>query len=385
MKYKNRPWAEINVENLRENFRNIKSLTKEGTKVCAVVKANAYGHGSVQVAKILIEEGADYLAVASEGEAIELRQAGIKTPILCLGFVPEVVYEEAIANELDITIYSLDAAEKLSKEAVRLGKNARVHIKLDTGMSRLGFQVEDASVDAIEKIVGMPGIELVGVFTHFAKADEKDKTFTEHQYDGYMKIVSEVEKRGVKIQIKHVCNSAGTMDMPQYHMDMVRPGIILYGLYPSDEVMKERLELKPVMTFKASVSHVKDLEAGRGIGYGLRYVTEKTTRVATMPIGYADGFTRMLSGKVSVKVNGTVVPVIGNICMDQSMLNVDAVETKVGDEVVIFGEDIDARVERIAQALGTINYEIVCMVARRIPRVYMEKNTVLQVVDYLVE
>lgn len=385
MKYKNRPWAEINVENLRENFRNIKSLTKEGTKVCAVVKANAYGHGSVQVAKILIEEGADYLAVASEGEAIELRQAGIKTPILCLGFVPEVVYEEAIANELDITIYSLDAAEKLSKEAVRLGKNARVHIKLDTGMSRLGFQIEDATVDAIEKIAGMPGIELVGVFTHFAKADEKDKTFTEHQYDGYMKIVSEVEKRGVKIQIKHVCNSAGTMDMPQYHMDMVRPGIILYGLYPSDEVMKERLELKPVMTFKASVSHVKDLEAGRGIGYGLRYVTEKTTRVATMPIGYADGFTRMLSGKVSVKVNGTVVPVIGNICMDQSMLNVDAVEVKVGDEVIIFGEDIDARVERIAQALGTINYEIVCMVARRIPRVYMEKNTVLQVVDYLVE
>lgn len=385
MKYKNRPWAEINVENLRENFRNIKSLTKEGTKVCAVVKANAYGHGSVQVAKILIEEGADYLAVASEGEAIELRQAGIKTPILCLGYVPEVVYEEAIANELDITIYSLEAAEKLSKEAVRLGKNARVHIKLDTGMSRLGFQVEEATVDAIEKIAGMPGIELVGVFTHFAKADEKDKTFTEHQYSGYMKIVSEVEKRGVKIQIKHVCNSAGTMDMPQYHMDMVRPGIILYGLYPSDEVMKERLALKPVMTFKASVSHVKDLEAGRGIGYGLRYVTDKTTRIATMPIGYADGFTRMLSGKISVKVNGTIVPVVGNICMDQSMLNVDAVETKVGDEVIIFGEDSDARVERLAQALGTINYEIVCMVARRIPRVYMEKNTVLQVVDYLVK
>ncbi|MZQ75932.1 MAG: alanine racemase [Peptoclostridium sp.] len=385
MKYKNRPWAEINVENLRENFRNIKSLTKEGTKVCAVVKANAYGHGSVQVAKILIEEGADYLAVASEGEAIELRQAGIKTPILCLGYVPEVVYEEAIANELDITIYSLEAAEKLSKEAVRLGKNARVHIKLDTGMSRLGFQVEDATVDAIEKIAGMSGIELVGVFTHFAKADEKDKTFTEYQYSGYMKIVSEVEKRGVKIQIKHVCNSAGTMDMPQYHMDMVRPGIILYGLYPSDEVMKERLALKPVMTFKASVSHVKDLEAGRGIGYGLRYVTDKTTRIATMPIGYADGFTRMLSGKISVKVNGTIVPVVGNICMDQSMLNVDAVETKVGDEVIIFGEDSDARVERLAQALGTINYEIVCMVARRIPRVYMEKNTVLQVVDYLVK
>lgn len=385
MKYKNRPWAEINVENLRENFRNIKSLTKEGTKVCAVVKANAYGHGSVQVAKILIEEGADYLAVASEGEGIELRQAGIKTPILCLGYVPEVVYEEAIANELDITIYSLEAAEKLSKEAVRLGKNARVHIKLDTGMSRLGFQVEDATADAIENIAGMPGIELVGVFTHFAKADEKDKTFTDHQYSGYMKIVSEVEKRGIQIPIKHVCNSAGTMDMPQYHMDMVRPGIILYGLYPSDEVMKERLALKPVMTFKASVSHVKDLEAGRGIGYGLRYVTDKTTRIATMPIGYADGFTRMLSGKISVKVNGTIVPVVGNICMDQSMLNVDAVETKVGDEVIIFGEDSDARVERLAQALGTINYEIVCMVARRIPRVYLEKNTVLQVVDYLVK
>lgn len=385
MKYKNRPWAEINVENLRENFRNIKSLTKEGTKVCAVVKANAYGHGSVQVAKILIEEGADYLAVASEGEGIELRQAGIKTPILCLGYVPEVVYEEAIANELDITIYSLEAAEKLSKEAVRLGKNARVHIKLDTGMSRLGFQVEDATADAIENIAGMPGIELVGVFTHFAKADEKDKTFTEHQYSGYMKIVSEVEKRGIQIPIKHVCNSAGTMDMPQYHMDMVRPGIILYGLYPSDEVMKERLALKPVMTFKASVSHVKYLEAGRGIGYGLRYVTDKTTRIATMPIGYADGFTRMLSGKISVKVNGTIVPVVGNICMDQSMLNVDAVETKVGDEVIIFGEDSDARVERLAQALGTINYEIVCMVARRIPRVYLEKNTVLQVVDYLVK
>ena len=385
MKYTSRPWAEINLDNLRENFKNIKGLTKEGTKTCGVVKANAYGHGSIQVAQTLVEEGADYLAVANVNEALELRSAGISVPLMCLGYMPEITYEDAISNDIDLTMYSVEAAKKLNSEAVRLGRKAKIHIKIDTGMSRLGFQVEEETIDAIEEISKLENVEIVGLFTHFAKADEKDKTFTQKQYEGYMHIANGVESRGIKIPIKHVCNSAATMDIPEYHMDMVRPGIILYGHYPSDEVMKERLPLKPVMTLKTSVSHIKDLEAGRGIGYGLKYVTDHMTKIATMPIGYADGFTRMLSAKVSVKVNGDIVPVVGNICMDQAMLNIDGVEANVGDEVIIFGEDEDVRAERLADALGTINYEIVCMVARRIPRVYMAENKVLHVVDYLVK
>lgn len=384
--YKTRPtWAEINISNLRENFRNIKKLLKEDTKICGVVKANAYGHGSVQIAKILVEEGADYLAVATLEECLELRDNGIKLPLLCLGYIPEKDLEIVLDKDIDMTIYSYEIAQKLSEISLNYNKNANIHIKLDTGMSRLGFQTEESSVDSIEKIYNLPNINIIGIYTHFALADEKDKSFTHSQFEKFMYIVNSLEDRGIKVPIKHVCNSAGIIDFPQYHLDMVRSGIILYGHYPSDDVKKELLPLKPLMTLKTSISHIKTLEPNRGISYGLKYTTTNYSKIATIPIGYADGFTRMLSGNANVKIEEVLVPVIGRICMDQCMLNVDDLEINVGDEVKIFGEDVDIRIERFANMLGTINYELLCMISRRVPRVYLEGNRVLQILDYLIK
>ncbi len=386
MLHKKRPtWAEININNLRENFRNIKKLLKEDTKICGVIKANAYGHGSLQVARTLIEEGVDYLAVATLEEAIELRNNKIDKPILCLGYIKEEDFDEALEKDIEITIYSYEAAERLSEKSVSLKKQSNIHIKLDTGMSRLGFQIEDKSVDEIERIYNLPNVNIVGIYTHFALADEKDKSFTQSQFEKFMYIVKKLEERSIPIPIKHVCNSAGIMDCPQYHLNMVRSGIILYGHYPSDDVKKEILPLKPVMTLKSTISHVKTLPPGRGISYGQKYETSEYTQIATLPIGYADGFTRMLSGKAEVKIENHLVPVVGRICMDQCMIKVQDINVNVGDEVKIFGEDDDIKIERFAEALGTINYEMLCMVSRRIPRVYMEGNRVLHVVDYLIK
>ncbi|SHH48423.1 alanine racemase [Tepidibacter thalassicus] len=378
-------WAEINIDNLKENYRNIKKLLKEDTKICGVVKANAYGHGSVQIAKALIEEGVDYLAVATLKEALELRNNYIKKPILCLGYIQECDFKLALENDIDITIYSYESAQKLNNTASKNKKTANIHIKLDTGMSRLGFQIEDKSVYYIEKIYNFPNINVVGIYSHFAMADEKDKTFTNMQFKKFEYITNKLEDKGIKIPIKHICNSAGIIDCPNYHLDMVRSGIILYGHYPSNEVKKELINLKPVMTLKTKISHLKILEPGRGISYGQKYKTRDYTKIATIPIGYADGFTRMLGENANVKVKDKLVPVVGRICMDQCMINVNDLDVNIGDEVKIFGEDSDIRIERFSDALNTINYELLCMISRRVPRVYLEGNRVLQTLDYLVK
>ncbi|MEJ8553952.1 alanine racemase [Tepidibacter sp. Z1-5] len=386
MSYKTRAtWAEINIENLKQNYKNIKKLLKEDTKICGVVKANAYGHGSVQIAKALVGEGVDYLAVATLEEGLELRNNDIKLPILCLGYIQENCFDLAVENDIDITIYTNELAQSLNKVSQQKNKKARVHIKLDTGMSRLGFQINDESVDSIESICEYSNLDVVGIYSHFAKADEKDKTFTNMQFDKYTYIINKLENRGIKIPIKHICNSAGIMDCPEYHLDMVRSGIILYGHYPSDDVMKDRIDLKPVMTLKTTISNVKTVEPNIGISYGQKYRTNDFAKIATVPIGYADGFTRMLNQNANMKIKDKLVPVVGRICMDQCMLRIDGLDVSIGDEVKIFGEDSDIKIERLADSLNTINYEVLCMISRRIPRVYLEGNRVLHILDYLIK
>ncbi|WFD10633.1 alanine racemase [Tepidibacter hydrothermalis] len=386
MSYKKRAtWAEINIGNLKQNYKNIKKLLKEDTKICGVIKANAYGHGSVQIAKTLEEEGVDYLAIATLEEGIELRNNDIKSPILCLGYIQENCFDLAVEKDIDITIYKNESAQSLNKISKQKNKKARVHIKLDTGMSRLGFQINDESVDTIESICGYSNLDVVGIYSHFAMADEKDKTFTNRQFDKYTYIINKLENRGIKIPIKHICNSAGIMDCPEYHLDMVRSGIILYGHYPSEDVMKDRIDLKPVMTLKTTVSNIKTINPNTGISYGQKYIADDFAKIATVPIGYADGFTRMLNQNANMKIKDKLVPVVGRICMDQCMIRVDGLDVEIGDEVEIFGEDANTKIERLADSLNTINYEVLCMISRRIPRVYLEGNRVLHILDYLIK
>lgn len=375
--------AEINIDNLKSNFDNIRALLKKETKLCAIIKANGYGHGAVRLAKIYEEQGADYFGVATCEEALELRQAGIKTPVMCLGYVPENRFEDMIENHIDITLYSVEKALLLSEKAVRSGKEANIHIKLDSGMSRLGFQCNDETVDAIMAISRLDKINIIGVFTHFALADDKSPDYTIKQFENYMRVVSALEEKGLEIPIKHVCNSAGVMMFPDYHLDMVRPGIILYGHYPSEDVDKSVIELRPAMSLKTEISHVKELEEGRGVSYGHKYITGGNEVIATLPVGYADGFTRMLSGKADVMIDGRIVPVVGRICMDQSMIKVDS-SAKAGDQVTIFSDQPGLAIERFADALDTINYELLCMVQRRVPRVYLEKGEITGIEDYLI-
>ena len=377
-------WAEINLDNINFNLNNIKKLLKEDTKICTVLKANAYGHGSVEIAKFLENKNVDYFAVARLEEAIELRENNIKMPILCLGFVPEESLEYAIKNNITLTIYSLETAKKLNDISEKIGVNAKIHIKIDTGMSRIGFEVNEESIDQIIKIANLKNLYIEGIYTHFAKSDEIDKDFTYKQVNRFKFIIDNIEKKGINIPIKHVSNSAAIMDLPNLNFNMVRCGIVLYGCYPSDEVIKDRLQLKPAMTLKTRVSHIKELKEGTGISYGLRYKTRKQEKIATIPIGYADGFTRMQNNP-KVSINNEVFNVVGRICMDQCMVRIDKdIDIKIGDEVIIFGES-NISADDIAKDLGTINYEILCMVSRRVDRIYKERNVILQADSYLVK
>ena len=377
-------WAEIDLDNINFNLNNIKKLLKEDTKICTVLKANAYGHGSVEIAKFLENKNVDYFAVARLEEAIELRENNIKMPILCLGFVPEESLEYAIKNNITLTIYSLETAKKLNDISEKIGVNANIHIKIDTGMSRIGFEVNEESIDQIIKIANLKNLYIEGIYTHFAKSDEIDKDFTYKQVNRFKFIIDNIEKKGINIPIKHVSNSAAIMDLPNLNFNMVRCGIVLYGCYPSDEVIKDRLQLKPAMTLKTRVSHIKELKEGTGISYGLRYKTRKQEKIATIPIGYADGFTRMQNNP-KVSINNEVFNVVGRICMDQCMVRIDKdIDIKIGDEVIIFGES-NISADDIAKDLGTINYEILCMVSRRVDRIYKERNVILQADSYLVK
>jgi len=380
-------WAEINLDNLAHNIREIKKIVKEGTLITAVVKANAYGHGSIEAAKTFLKNGADRLAVATLSEAIELRKANIDVPILILGYTPPNQYSLAVEYDITLAMYNYDNALELSNIAASLGKTGTIHIKIDSGMGRIGFLPKDESIDEIINISKLPNIYIEGIFTHFATADEKDKTYTKIQYDRFSTVVKKLEERGLSIPIKHVSNSAAIIDFPEYNLDMVRPGIILYGYYPSNDVNKDRIKLKPAMTLRARISHLKTVPKETGISYGQIFVTERESKIATIPIGYADGFTRMLTSKAEAFIKGKRVPVVGRICMDQCMLDVTEVEdVKVGDEVVLLGyEEGYPDADEIGGKLNTISYEVLCMVGRRVPRVYVNDGNIVDIKDYLLD
>lgn len=377
----------MDLDALSHNMREIRRLSDKDALVTAVIKADGYGHGAKKIAQTLLDNGADRFAVAVLDEGIELRKAGFEVPILILGFTDEERSEEIISYNLEQAVYSWDLAEEISKEAVRQKKIAKIHIKVDTGMGRIGLKPDKDSVQLIKKISRLPNIVIEGIFTHFAVADTLDKAYTEGQFEKFRWICQELEKENVRINLKHCGNSATIIDLPGMHLNMVRAGIILYGLKPSDEVMLDKIELKQVMSLKVRISHVKEIEAGQSVSYGRKFIASKRSKIASLPIGYADGFTRMLSGKAEALVKGCRVPVVGRICMDQCMIDVTGIEdVKVGDEVVLFGKQGEGfiSIDELAEKLDTINYEIVCMIGKRVPRVYIKNGKVVDVHNYLI-
>lgn len=365
--------AVIDLDAICHNIKEVKRIVGPDVKVMPVIKADGYGHGSVPVAKALNEIGVDAFAVAIIEEGITLRNNGIRQPILILGYTSEYQYSSLIQYEIEPTVFCYEMAESLSKIAQALGKDAKVHIKVDTGMNRIGFQPTEESAEIIEKIAYLPNIKIQGIFTHFACADEADKTSAvkqKNKFDGFVKKLSD---RGIEIPVKHVSNSAAIIDLRTYQLDMVRSGIITYGLYPSKEVSRKVLDLKPAMTLKTHIVHVKEVEAGEGISYNHTYVTDKKTKIATIPVGYADGYPRLLSSRGRVLIRGQYAPIIGRICMDQFMVDVTEIEgVSVMDEVTLVGKDgnCEITVEEVAELAGTINYEFICGIGKRVPRVY---------------
>ena len=377
---------EINLDNIAHNFLEIKRAIDDKTKIMAIVKANSYGHGSVNCAKTFIENGADCLGVSTLSEGIELRRANINSKILLLSYTPRANYDELLKYDLTQTIYNYEDAKILSDVALKMNKMAIIHVKIDTGMTRLGFLPNEESFNQILKISQLSNIHIEGIYSHFVMADEADKTYSREQYEKFIWSVSVLSDMGIDTGIRHISSSAAIIDLPEYNLDMVRPGIILYGHYPSNEVDKDKLSLRPTMTLKASISNIKQVSTGTGISYNHIFKTQRDSVIATLPIGYADGISRRFIGKGSVFVKNQCVPILGKICMDQMMIDVtDIPEVKIGDEVVLFGyENKDyPSIELLAEILGTINYEVFCSIGRRIPRVYIKKDKVIDTVDYL--
>ena len=382
-----RAWAEVNLDAIAHNVREIKKLLKPETKIMGVVKADGYGHGFREVAKTLLKNGADALAVAVIDEAIQLRDRGINVPILILGHTPDCRAQDLVAMDITPTVFDETLARAVSDAAVAAGKRAKIHIKIDTGMSRVGFETTDVDLEKILEISRLPNLDAEGIFTHFASADEQDKSYTNMQFERFMDVINRLEEHGLKIPIRHICNSAGIIEFPEYQLDMVRPGIILYGHYPSDCVDRTKLDLRPAMELKAVITHIAEKEKGVKVSYGGIYKTfREKTKIATVPIGYADGYLRNLSNNADMIAGGKRVPVIGRICMDQCMIDVTNVNTiNVGDEVVLFGRkgDVEITVTELAELMGTINYEILCVIGKRIPRVYLKDGKIFNVLSYL--
>ena len=366
-----RCFATIDLQAVCDNFDGLKSLVSPGVKCCCVVKADAYGHGAVMVSKAL-EERADFFAVASLDEGEELRAAGIKKPVLILGYTHPDEFETAAELGIIPAIFHLEDALSLSRLGERLNKRLPCHIAVDTGMGRIGFPADEEGADAAAEIASMSGVDVQGVFSHYAKADYADKTSADSQTKLFSSFIDLLEKRGVSVPLKHICNTAGAMELPE-HFDMVRFGIALYGLYPSDEVDRSRLALRPAMSVYSHVIHVKDVEAGTGIGYGHDYVAPERRRIATVSVGYADGFNRNLGGKASVLISGRRAPVCGRVCMDQIMVDVtDIDDVSVGDIAVILGSYGGERIsaEELGALSSSFNYETVCTFMPRVKRFF---------------
>ncbi|NLY45268.1 MAG: alanine racemase [Tissierella sp.] len=365
---------EIDLDNLTNNIQEIRRLVGNETLIMATVKANAYGHGAEVCGKVFLENGANRLAVSVLSEGIALRNAGINAPILLLNFTPYSQYKELLKYDLIQTIYNYHDAKLLSEEAGKLEKKAKIHIKIDSGMNRIGFLPNETSLESIIKITELPYIEVEGIYTHFSNADKSDKSYTKKQFQNFKWILDRLEESNVNIPIKHAANSATILDLPEYKLNMVRPGIILYGHYPSEFVNKNIIDIKPAMSLISGISNIKDIEKGEGIGYGQTFITERKSKIATLPLGYADGYSRMLSNKAYVLIKNKRVPIVGNICMDQLMIDITEIDdVDLNDEVILFGysHKNDPQIEELAELIGTINYEILCMISMRVPRIYI--------------
>jgi alanine racemase len=381
-------WAEIDLNAYAHNITELKRITRKGARLMAVVKANGYGHGAIEVARKALENGAQYLGVARINEAVQLRTAGLDAPILIFGYTPPDLTETLIRYDLTQTVYSIAAANTLSGIAGRQGKKIKVHIKVDSGMGRLGLLLKEPTAgnpgdrpttDPVQQALAisrLSGLTVEGTLTHFATADSTDKSYANRQLEKFLDFVDRLRREGLEPPIKHAANSGALIDLPESHLDMVRPGIATYGLYPSGEVNKNKVDLKPVMALKSRIIHLKKVTAGFNISYGITYQTNKSTTIATVPIGYADGFNRLLSNRGHMLVHGQRVPIVGRVCMDLTMLDVGNVpDVAIEDDVVVFGQHQNESVtaDEMASTLNTINYEIVSTITARVPRIYKKK------------
>ncbi len=382
-----RTWAEIDLDCLTHNLNTIRDLAS-GALVMAVVKADAYGHGAVMAAKALCEAGADWLAVSNLDEAMQLRAAGLDTPLLILSYTPAEEAALLAEHRITQTVVSADHAKALDRAAAEAGVTLDVHLKIDTGMTRVGFfcRGTDEEIDAIAAVCALPHLNAGGIFTHFAVADETSgDEFTRQQFAEFQRVIACLQERGITFPLRHCCNSAATLRYPEMHLDMVRPGLILYGLYP-DEWMRTLADLQPVMALRTHVSHVKTVPADVTVSYGRAYTTGGDEQLATVPIGYADGYTRRVFGKAHMLIQGQEAAVRGRICMDQCMLdvsNIDGVEP--GTLVTVFGRDGEAQlpVETYAAWSDTIHYEIVCSIGKRVPRLFLKHGEPIWLQDGL--
>ena len=386
-----RTWAQINLDALNNNIQQIKSIMKPGALLCAVVKADCYGHGYAYTAAEMSEAGADWFAVSNLAEALQLRRVGIRKPVLILGYTPPDKAAQLVYNDISQAVFSAEYAEALSSQAVLSHVKVSAHIKIDTGMSRIGFRYHDSIddypvLDEIERACALPGLQPEGIFTHFSSADcENGELFTRLQYDLFLSAADRLEARGVRFAIRHCANSAAILQYPEMDLDMVRAGVILYGHYPSGAVAR-RIKLLPVMELKSVISMVKTVPGDTPVSYSRTFHTKGDTVIATVPIGYADGYPRLLSNKTDMLVNGRRARVLGNVCMDQTMLDVTGIpDVKEGVQITVFGSDHGAflSVEELAEKCGLINYELLCALSRRVPRVYIKNDRIFETTDYM--
>ena len=387
MKLLKRTWADVDLDALAHNYHTIKNHIPAGTKFLGVMKADAYGHGAVPISRALTELGADYLAVSNLEEAVQLRRGGIRTPILILGYTPPAYAENMLYLDMTQEVHSLEYAKQLNDALDGTDFILNVHLKLDTGMTRIGFRVYD-NEQALEELVEaahLPHLQVEGAFMHFCVADSlapEDRAFTRLQYERFETALSYLETRGIRPEICHCCNSGGTMLYPEYAMDMVRPGILTYGILP-DPSLTGILDMKPLLSLHTSVSQIRQIPAGTSVSYGRTYTTPKDRRLAVLSMGYADGLTRLLSGKAQFLLHGKLVPVVGRICMDMCMVDVTEVpEASVGDEVTIISPERPCEI--LAEQLGTISYEVLCGINKRIPRIYLQNGKQAEILQYIV-
>ncbi len=382
-----RVYAEVDLDAVHYNMEQMRQKTAQDTRIMGIIKADGYGHGAVQIGREL--ETLDYVfgyGVATAEEAFILREAGLHKPILVLGYTFPYAYEEMIEKEIRPAVFRYDTLDELNACAVRLGKKAKIHIKVDTGMCRIGIRPDESGIQFLKKALSCEAVEVEGIFTHFAKADEADKTSAYRQIDLMSQFMDKAEAdTGFRIPLKHCSNSAGILEIREANMDMVRAGITLYGLWPSEEVSRDSISLRPLLSLKSRIVCIKEVEAGGQISYGGIYTAEKNMRVATIPVGYGDGYPRGLSGKGCVLICGKRAPILGRVCMDQFMVSVEEIpEAEEGMEVTLIGKDQDEQItmEELGALSGRFNYELACNLGKRIPRVYVKNGRITDTKDY---